>query len=36
MKLKGGEAVEQAGQRSCGCSVAGSVQGSVAQVFEQP
>ena len=33
---EGGEAPEQAAQRSCGCSVPGSVQGQVGQDFEQP
>jgi len=33
---KGGEALEQAAQRNCGCPIIGSVQAQVARDFEQP
>jgi len=33
---EGGEALEQVAQRSCGCSLPGSVQGQAGQGFEQP
>ena len=33
---EGGEALEQVAQRSCGCSLAGSVQGQVGRGFEHP
>jgi len=33
---EGGEALAQVSQRSCGCSLPGSVQGKAGQGFEQP
>lgn len=33
---EGGEALEQVGQRNCGCAIPGSVQDRVGWGFEQP
>jgi len=36
LHCEGGEALAQVAQRSCGCSLPGSVQGQVGWGFEQP
>ena len=36
IRKKGGEAVAQVAQRSCGCPLPGRVQGQVGRGFEQP